>query len=106
MISKQSAVGKEKNQQALAQKQRGDCPVALELVLLDKKIDNTKARKQVLKTEFYELQGKMTKHLSDPEANDKLILQLSYLDNMIKGEYIQIKNLNEKINAFVKYDFT
>lgn len=80
--------------------------MALELVLLDKKIDNTKARKQVLKTEFYELQGKMTKHLSDPEANDKLILQLSYLDNMIKGEYIQIKNLNEKINAFVKYDFT
>lgn len=59
-----------------------------------------------MKTEFHELQGKMTRHLADPEAHDKLILQLSYLDSMIKGEYIQIRNLNEKIDKFVKYDFT
>ena len=47
----------------------------------------------------------MSKHLADPEANDKLNLQLAYLDSMIKGEYIQIRNLNEKIERFVRFDF-
>lgn len=30
----------------------------------------------------------MGRHLSDPEAADKLLLQHQYLDHMIKGEYI------------------
>ena len=47
----------------------------------------------------------MGKHLGDPEAADKLKLHHAYLDSMIKGEYIQIKSLNEKIEKFVRYDF-
>ena len=47
----------------------------------------------------------MERHLGDSEAADKLQLQLQYLDSMIKGEYIQIKNLNEKIEKFIRYDF-
>ena len=47
----------------------------------------------------------MARHLADPEAQDKLKMQHSYLDSMIKGEYIQIKSLNDKIEKFVKYDF-
>lgn len=48
----------------------------------------------------------MGRHLADPEAADKLKMQHTYLDSMIKGEYIQIKSLNEKIEKFVRYDFT
>lgn len=47
----------------------------------------------------------MGRHLADPEAGDKLKMQLAYLDSMIKGEYIQIKSLNEKIDKFVRCDF-
>ena len=46
--------------------------VAHEVILLEQQITNTKNRKKVLKNEFRELQGKMMKHLSDPEAADKL----------------------------------
>ncbi len=47
----------------------------------------------------------MTHYLTDPEAADKLKMQAVYLDGMIKGEYIQIKSLNDKIDKFVRYDF-
>ena len=59
----------------------------------------------MLEEEFRELQGKMMKYLSDPEATDKISLQHSYLDSMIKGEYIQIKKLNDKISQYRRYDF-
>lgn len=47
----------------------------------------------------------MGRHLGDPEAADKLKLGHEYLDRMIKGEYIQIKSLNDKIDKFVRHDF-
>lgn len=47
----------------------------------------------------------MTHYLTDPEAADKLKMQHAYLDSMIKGEYIQIKSLNDKIEKFVRFDF-
>ena len=47
----------------------------------------------------------MEHHLGDSEAADKLQLQHEYLDRMIKGEYIQIKNLNDKIDKFIRFDF-
>ena len=47
----------------------------------------------------------MGRHLGDPEAADKLKLSHDYLDKMIKGEYIQIKSLNDKIDKFIRYDF-
>lgn len=47
----------------------------------------------------------MSKHISDPEIVDKYKLSHEYLDSMIRGEYAQIKSLNEKIERFVKYDF-
>ena len=74
-------------------------------MLIEKQIENTRIRKSQLKLEWQELKSKVSKHLADPEANDKLNLQLAYLDSMIKGEYIQIRNLNEKIERFVRFDF-
>ena len=76
-----------------------------EVILLDKQLENTKHRKRTLKQDYRELQGKMGRHLGDPEAVDKLKLGHEYLDKMIKGEYIQIKSLNDKNDKFVRHDF-
>ena len=74
-------------------------------MVLEKQIENTKHRKSTLKSELHEIQYKMTHYLTDPEAADKLKMQHAYLDSMIKGEYIQIKSLNDKIEKFVRFDY-
>ena len=106
LILQQAAEGKERaHLKAIEKFKNNQEEVAQEVVLLEKQIENTNHRKKQLKLEYKELQGKMERHLGDSEAADKLQLQLQYLDSMIKGEYIQIKNLNEKIEKFIRYDF-
>ena len=104
LVIQQAIEGKERQNLKMQAEHTAE-EIAHEVEVIDKHISNTKHRKKILKEEYHELQGKMTKHLSDPEACDKLKMQLTYLDDMIKGEYIQIKNLNEQINQFIRYDF-
>ena len=54
---------------------------------------NAEQKKQIQKQEYRELE-KSLKHILDPEAHDRIKLELQYLDEMIKGKILDITKMN------------
>lgn len=56
------------------------------------------------KKEFQDLERSL-KHILDPEAAEKIKLELQYLDEMIKGQVIEITKMNQQNKAYQRFDF-
>lgn len=74
------------------------------VLLLESLVENARKKKGQLKLEYLELQKQISRVL-DPELGEKIKLNLIYLNEMIRSEYIQIQALNDKINKFERLDF-
>jgi hypothetical protein len=74
------------------------------VALLQREIDNANQKKQMAKRELMDLEGKL-KHVLDPEACEKIKIELQYLDEMIKGQVIDIQKMNQQNKAYQRFDF-
>lgn len=51
-----------------------------------------------------ELENKL-KHILDPESEGKIKLEIQYLDEMIKGQTLDITKMNQQNKAYQRFDF-
>lgn len=58
----------------------------------------------MLKKELLDLQNKL-QHILDPEAAEKMKLELDYLDEMIKGHVNDINKMKSQQKSFQRCDF-
>ena len=58
----------------------------------------------MLKKELLDLQNKL-QHILDPEAAEKMKLELDYLDEMIKSHVNDINKMKSQQKSFQRYDF-
>ena len=74
------------------------------IALLDKEIKNSKQKKAMLKKELLDLQNKL-QHILDPDAAEKMKMELEYLDEMIKGLVNDINKMKSQQKSYQRYDF-